>query len=504
MSRAKVYLVGAGPGDPSLLTLRALELIARADCIVYDGLVAPEILRYARPDAELVSVRKRTGDSPVKQQDIHQILLDRISQGKMIVRLKGGDPGLFGRSAEEVALCIEQNVPFEIIPGITSALAAADYCGIFLTDRESSSQLMFVTGQKAAGKIDSRLDFANMAAFGGTIVFYMAMTRLDLITAEFIRNGKNPKTPVAVIQNASTPRQRLLLSNLKNVAGDCRREGIEAPAIVILGPTAHTDARRNWFMARPLFGKRIVITRDRKGNEDFAMGLLDQGAEAVVFDTIRIVDQTQDANVQPVLSNLSAFDWIFFTSANGVRHVFSALSQMGRDARALAGPKIACIGSESARCLSEYGIRADFVPTKFTGKAMVEELAKQESLAGKKIVLLRSGIALDDLPRALTQLGSVVTDCPVYTVQSLRNDPTDLLSKLSGNRIDWITFTSSSTVRSFFEQIPLDRVAASKVRIASIGPETTRQLKDLGVRVDLEAERHTIEGLVEALKGFTE
>lgn len=504
MSKAKVYLVGAGPGDPSLLTLRAVELIASADCVVYDGLVNPQILRHARPDAERISVRKRTGDSPVDQQDIHQILLERIRQGKTIVRLKGGDPGLFGRSAEEVALCIEQRVPFEIIPGITSALAAADYCGIFLTDRDASSQLMFVTGQEAADKTDSRLDFKNMADFGGTIVFYMAMTRLDLITRTLIGHGKNPGMPVAVVQHASTPRQRLLLSNLQDVAEQCRRDRIEAPAIVIIGPTARTEARRNWFMRRPLFGKRIVITRDRQGNDSFGAMLSAQGAEAIPLDTIRIVDRTEDSEVQRTLARLRDFDWIFLTSANGVRYVLAALSRMGRDARALAGPKIACIGGESAACLAGFGVRADFVPTKFTSKAMVEELSKQESLAGQKVVLLRSGIAPDDLPKALSQLGGMVTDCPVYTVESLRQNPSDLLSRLANHKIDWITFTSSSTVRSFFEQIPLDRVAASKVRVASIGPETTRQLRDLSVRVELEAAQHTVEGLVRALTEFAE
>ena len=502
MSNAKVYLVGAGPGDPSLLTLRAVELIGQADCVVYDGLVAPQILRHARPEAELISVRKRTGDSPVDQQDIHQILLDRIGQGKTIVRLKGGDPGLFGRSAEEVALCLENQVPFEIIPGITSALAAADYCGIFLTDRDASSQLMFVTGQEAADKTDSRLDFENMAAFGGTIVFYMAMTRLDLITGTLIRHGKDSSMPVAVVQYASTPRQRLLLSNLQDVAEQCRREGIEAPAIVIIGPTARTDARKNWFMRRPLFGKRIVITRDRTGNDSFGAMLSAQGAEPIPFDTIRIIDRTEDAEVQQTLAKVSDFDWIFFTSANGVRHVFAALARMNRDARALAGPKIACIGSESAACLAGFGVVADFVPTRYTSRALVEELSQRESFAGKTVVLLRSGIAPDDLPKALSQLGGIVTDSPVYTVESSRKDPSDLLSRLDKNKIDWITFTSSSTVRSFFEQIPLDRVQASTVRIASIGPETTRQLQALSSWIDVEASRHTMEGLIEALMEY--
>jgi uroporphyrinogen-III synthase len=233
------------------------------------------------------------------------------------------------------------------------------------------------------------------------------------------------------------------------------------------------------------------------------MGLLDQGAEPIAFDTIRIIDRTQDTQVQQTLARLSTFDWIFFTSANGVRHVFAALEKIHRDARALAGPRIACIGSESASCLAEHGIRADFVPTRYTGRAMVEELSKQKSLAGKKIVLLRSGIAPDDLPRALLQLGAIVTDCPVYTVESQQNDPSGLLSQLSNNQIDWITFTSSSTVRSFFEQISPDCVRESRTRIASIGPETTRQLKNLGFRVDLEATRHTIEGLVRAMTEFT-
>ncbi len=499
MSNAKIYLVGAGPGDPSLLTLRAVELLGQAECVVYDGLVAPQILRYARPGAELISVRKRTGDSPVDQQDIHQILLDRIRQGKIIVRLKGGDPGLFGRSAEEVALCLENQAPFEIIPGITSALAAADYCGIFLTDREASSQLMFVTGQEAADKTDSRLDFANMAAFGGTIVFYMAMTRLDLITGALIRHGKDSSMPVAVVQHASTSRQRLLLSNLQDVAEQCRRDRIEAPAIVIIGPTARTEARRNWFMRRPLFGKRIVITRDRQGNDSFGAMVSAQGAEPIALDTIRILDGTQDTEVQRTLAGLSGYDWIFFTSANGVRRVFAALARMNRDARALAGPKIACIGSESAACLAGFGVVADFVPTRFTSQAMVEELSQRQSFAGKNIVLLRSGIAPDDLPRALSQLGGIVTDSPIYMVQSQRNDPSDILSRLARNKIDWITFTSSSTVRSFFEQVPLERVLASKARIASIGPETTRQLQSLSARIDLEATRHTMEGLLSAL-----
>ncbi len=501
MNKAKVYLVGAGPGDPSLLTLRAAELLGQADCVVYDGLVNPQILRFARPDAELVSVRKRTGDIPVTQQDIHQILLDQMRRGKTIVRLKGGDPGLFGRSAEEVALCLENHVPFEIIPGITSALAAADYCGIFLTDRDASSQLMFVTGQEAADKTESRLDYANMASFGGTIVFYMAMSRLDKITEGLMGHGKDPATLAAIVQHASTPRQRLLLSNLQDVAEQCRREGIEAPAIVIIGPTARTDTRKNWFMSQPLFGKRIVITRDRTGNEQFASLLSAEGAEAIAFDTIRIIDRTRETQVQQTLTQVSNFDWIFFTSANGIRYVFSALARMNHDVRALTGPKIACIGGESASCLAEFGVRADFVPTRYTSRAMVEELSKQESLAGKKIVLLRSGIAPDDLPRALIQRGAIVTDCPVYTVESQTNDPSMLLSQLSNNQIDWITFTSSSTVRSFFEPIPPDGVCASKVQIASIGSETTRQLKDLGVRVDLEAAVHTVRGMVDAMKG---
>jgi uroporphyrinogen III methyltransferase/synthase len=293
-----------------------------------------------------------------------------------------------------------------------------------------------------------------------------------------------------------------LLSNLQDVAEQCRRDRIEAPAIVIIGPTARTEARRNWFMRRPLFGKRIVITRDRQGNDSFGAMLSAQAAEPIPFDTIRIIDGTQDAEVQRTLTGLSDYDWIFFTSANGVRHVFAALARMNRDARALAGPKIACIGSESAACLAGFGVRADFVPTRFTSKAMVEELSQQESFAGQNIVLLRSGIAPDDLPRALSHLGGIVTDCPVYTVQSQRNDPKELLMQLSNNRIDWITFTSSSTVRSFFEQVPFDRVAASTARIASIGPETTRQLQALSARIDLEASRHTIEGLIEALMEF--
>ncbi|MBN1124320.1 MAG: uroporphyrinogen-III C-methyltransferase [Sedimentisphaerales bacterium] len=504
MSKGKVYLVGAGPGDETLITLRAIQVLKLSECVIYDGLANESLLNYAPPEVEKISVRKRTGPRPWTQPEIDTLLLEKAKEGKIVVRLKGGDPGLFGRAPEEAALCTQEGIPFEIVPGITAGLAAAAYSGIFLTDRDHASQVVFVTGREAATKSEEVLDYRFLSGFDGTIVLYMAMGNLDKITSQLIEGGKNPATPVAIVQNATTTKQRLLKSQLDRVAKECQEKGLGAPSIVIIGPTAVGNDQYNWFMNRPLFGKRILITRDPVGNDVFAAMLAAVGAVPIRFDAIRIIDQSESLESKEAILHLSEYDWVIFTSANGVRHAFKALHSTGKDARAFGTAKVACIGKQTADILEPFGIRADFVPTKYTSEIMAKELAETESLTGKCILLLRSGIAPKDLVEAFTSAGAKVDDIAVYTVKPNTEKNEAILEQIKAGEIDWVTFTSSSTVRSFFDQIPIQLARSTGVKIGSIGPVATQQVKDLGLEPTVEADVHTVDGLLAAIEKYEE
>jgi len=504
MNYGKVYLVGAGPGDSRLITLRAVELIKTADCVIYDGLVNPALLRYAPENAELISVRKRTGPNPANQQTVNELIIEKAQEGKRVVRLKGGDPGMFGRAPEEAKSCADAGVEFEIVPGITAGLAAAQYCGIFLSDRLHSSQVLFVTGHEAAGKEQSNIDFALLAKFTGSIVFYMAMGSLAEITAKLIENGKPADTPAAVVANATLPTQQLVKAPLSQIADECRQRQIEAPAMVMIGAAAESDARFNWFMNRPLFGQNIVITRDARGNVVFADKILAHGGNPIRFNSIEIQDLTDGNEVQRVLAAVNKYDWIIFTSANGVRFTFEALAKAGKDSRALTPAKVACIGTETAACLAQFSIKADFVPTVFTGGKLAKQLAEFTELQNSRIVLLRSAAASKDLADGLTKAGAVVEDIAVYTVVPQKNESTNLIEQIKAGRIHWLTFTSPSTAGAFFAQVSPDLINAGRVKVASIGPVTTEQLAQLNVKVHAQAQPHTIDGLVSVLMGEAE
>jgi len=504
MNYGKVYLVGAGPGDSRLITLRAVELIKTADCVIYDGLVNPALLRYAPENAELISVRKRTGPNPANQQTVNELIIEKAQEGKRVVRLKGGDPGMFGRAPEEAKSCADAGVEFEIVPGITAGLAAAQYCGIFLSDRLHSSQVLFVTGHEAAGKEQSNIDFALLAKFTGSIVFYMAMGSLAEITAKLIENGKPADTPAAVVANATLPTQQLVKAPLSQIADECRQRQIEAPAMVMIGAAAESDARFNWFMSRPLFGQNIVITRDARGNLAFADKILAHGGNPIKFNSIEIQDLTDCDEVQRVLAAVNKYDWIIFTSANGVRFTFEALAKAGKDSRALTPAKVACIGTETAACLAQFSIKADFVPTVFTGGKLAKQLAEFTELQNSRIVLLRSAAASKDLADGLTKAGAVVEDIAVYTVVPHKNESTNLIEQIKAGRIHWLTFTSPSTAGAFFAQVSPDLINAGRVKVASIGPVTTEQLAQLNVKVHAQAELHTIDGLISVLMGEAE
>jgi len=499
MNYGKVYLVGAGPGDSGLITVRAVELIKAADCVIYDGLVNTALLRYAPRGTELISVRKRTGPKPVIQQTVNELIVEKAREGKTVVRLKGGDPGMFGRAPEEAKECANAGIPFEIIPGITAGLAAAAYCGIFLSDRDYSSQVLFVTGHEAAGKEHSNLDFSFLAKFAGSIVFYMAVGNLGEITAKLIKNGKAADTPAAVVENATLPAQRFIKAQLDEIADRCLQEQVQAPAIVVIGQAAERDVRFDWFMSQPLFGQKIVITRDAHGNAVFAEKILAHGGEPIQFDSIEICDLTADEKVQTVLADLGVFDWIIFTSANGVRFTFEALAKLGKDSRSLAQAKVACIGSETAACLGQFGIRADFAPTIYTSSELANQLAESTDIEKKKIALLRSAAAAKDLAEALTKCGAIVADVGVYTVAAGNEKPTHIIEQIKSDKIGWLTFTSPSTVKAFFTHIPPELISGNRIKVASIGPVTTEQLARLNVNVSAQAQPHTIDGLIDVL-----
>jgi len=499
-NKGTVYLVGAGPGRADLITLRGAELLRQADCVIVDKLVCPELLQMVRPDAEVVHVPKRIGPGSVSQGQINRLLVEKALAGKTVVRLKGGDPCVFGRCREEATALTRAGVHFEIVPGVTAAVAAAAHTGIFLTDRDYSSQVVFVTGHEAEGKGASRIDWAWLAGFGGTIVLYMAMAKLEAIVEQLIANRMPERTPVAIVSEATSARQKLLKGSLGEIAELVRREGIGSPAIVIIGQAAESDVRLNWFMSQPLFGKRLVVTRDGYGNAEFAAKIAARAGQAIEFATMKFVSLTSRNAFVQMLGCLSRFDWVIFTSRNGVKFFFESLCSIGKDARVLARAKVAAVGVRTAETLRRYGVVADFVPDVFTTRQLALQLARLGDLRGRKIALLRSELASDELAELLRRAGGEVTDVGVYTARALRQEPGWLVEQIRQGQVDWVTFASPFTARVFFEQIPAELVNESPVRIASIGPVTSEQLGTLGVKVDIEASEHTVDGLLDAIE----
>jgi len=502
VKRGVVYLVGAGPGRADLITVRGAEVLKTADCIIYDKLANPALLAYASKDAEIIHVPKRIGKDSFTQDQINKLLIEKALAGKKVVRLKGGDPCIFGRCSEEIALLTEAGVDFEIVPGVTAAIAAAEYTGIILTDRDYSSQVVFVTGREAEGKQDSNIDWHWLAKFSGTIVFYMGMGNLGLIAEKLMANGKDKNTPTAVIADATFPTQRVVKASLEQISRKCKTEQIEPPAIVVIGAAADSNERFNWFMKKPLFGKNIVMTRDQRGNAEFAAKIISRGGNPIELATFEIKPLTQTNQFLEALSKFSKHDWIIFTSRNGVSLFFEALQKLGKDARVFGSTKVAVIGDETAATLTGFGIRPDFVPGIFTSKELAKQLAATTNLHGKKILLLRSQLASKELVELLQQVGAQIEDVAVYTAMPQQGDYDSLADKIRAGYVHWLTFASPSSAKIFFEQVSIETVNSSNARVASIGPVTSEQLTSLSVKVDITAAKHTIDGLLDAIENM--
>ena len=479
----RVHLVGAGPGDPGLLTLRAAELIAEADVILHDRLIPPEALAGARPDAEIVYVGKEGGGPQMAQEDIDRLLVERASAGAVVVRLKGGDPFVFGRGGEEALVCRAAGIPFEVVPGITAGVAAPAYAGIPVTHRDLASGVAFVTGHEDPAKPDSALDWPALAAFPGTLVFYMGVRALPRIAERLVAGGRAPAEPVAVVERGTLPGQRTLLATLADVAERAAAEGIRAPAVTVVGPVAALREQLAWLEARPLHGRTVAVTRARAQASALAARLRTLGATVVEAPAIR----TQP--LPAALPDLGAYDLLCVTSPNGAHELFARLAAADADARALAGLTVAAIGPGTARALGEHGIRPDVVPARAVAEGLVESLA---GIDMRRALIVRGREGRDVLPDALLERGAEVDIIVLYETVA---EPLDEATARAAAGADYLTFTSASTVRFFV-------AAAGSLagpRIASIGPATSAALREAGVEPDLEADPHTPDGLVAAL-----
>jgi uroporphyrinogen III methyltransferase/synthase len=485
----KVFLVGAGPGDPGLLTARALELIASAEVILYDRLVGPGALDGARPDAELLFVGKEGGGEAVPQEQTEQLLVDRALDGKRVVRLKGGDPFVFGRGGEEALTLREAGVPFEVVPGITAGVAAAAYAGIPVTHRGLASAVALITGHEDPDKPETAIDWDALAAFPGTLVFYMGVRQLPHITGSLIAAGRPSSEPVAVIESGTLPAQRTVSGTLETIADVAREQNVKPPSVTVVGAVAELTEQIAWREARPLQGRTIAVTRARAQASGLASRLQELGAQVVQAPVIR-VQAIAGAALDP-----SPYDLICLTSPNGVGHLFDRLAagEPARDARSLAHATVAAIGPGTARALEEHGIRADIVPEKFVAESLVAALA---DLPVKRALIARAAEARDVLPDALRARGAEVDVLDLYETMAEPGTPREIEAALSA---DYLTFTSSSTVRFFLAAAGVGDAISATSRIVSIGPVTSETLREHGIEPHVEAARHDIDGLIEAL-----
>jgi uroporphyrinogen III methyltransferase / synthase len=480
-----VYLVGAGPGDPGLLTARALELIAAADVIVHDRLIPATALDGARDDAQLLYAGKEGGGPSVSQEEIGRLLVEHAAAGRQVVRLKGGDPFVFGRGGEEAELLRDAGVPFEVVPGITAGVAAPAYAGIPVTHRDAASAVAFVTGHEDPDKPDTALDWTALAAFPGTLVVYMGVRTLEAIAQALIAGGRSPSQPAAIVERGTLPGQRVVVATLATIASVAAERGIRAPAISVFGQVAALHERLDWLGARPLDGRTVAVTRARAQSSGLARRLGELGANVIEAPAIRI------APLDGPAPDLTGYDLVCLTSPNGVRLLFERLRAAGRDARALAGATVAAIGPGTARTLAQHGVIADVVPERFVAEGLVEALA---GTPVTRALIARAAVARDVLPEALRERGAQVDVLELYETVS------EPLSEAQRDAIavaDYVTFTSSSTVQFFFEQA--GDGAAAHARLVSIGPITSDALRARGRAPDVEAERHDIDGLVDAL-----
>jgi uroporphyrinogen III methyltransferase/synthase len=500
-SKGTVYLVGAGPGDAGLLTLRGAELLRRADVVIYDMLVNTDLLKLAPENAELISRGSQGKPGALSQEKLNELIVAKAREGKCVVRLKGGDPYIFGRGGEEAGELAAAKIPFEVVPGVSSIVAAPNYAGIPITHREHCSTFTVLTGHEDPEKAESSLDFDEIARIPGTKIILMGLKRLRELAETLIAKGVPRETPVAIVKSGTTGHQKTISGTLANIADLAEQNKITAPAITIIGSVVSLREKLNWFEHRPLFGKRVVVTRTREQASQLARQLGELGAEVLEIPTIKISIPEAKGELVDALLDLNVYNWLVFTSPNGVTTFFDLFFKHFQDLRDIGGVRIAAVGPATAAKLRELHLQVDVMPDEALASKIAGAINKFENVENLKICLLRAEVANPDLPKAFEELGAIVDDIAVYKTVPETADVTGAAAKLCEDGADWITFTSASTVEHFHARFNLPALIKKfpQVKLASIGPETSKAIQELGLKPAIEAKLHTIEGLVQTL-----
>jgi len=500
MTKGKVTLVGAGPWDPGLLTLKGRACLEKADVILYDDLVNPSLLLYAPKEAKKINVGKRGGERSTPQEKIHRLLLKFAEEGRTIVRLKGGDPFLFGRGSEELLFLAKHRIPFEVVPGVSSAVACPAYAGIPISDRHHASSIGILTGTERPDKEFSTLRWEKLATAVDTLIVLMGVRALPKIVRELVKNGKSPATPCALIQWGTSSRQKTVTGSLKNIVRASRR--ITPPAVFVVGEVVRLRRFLNWYESKPLFGKRILVTRPKGQAEPFAKILEEKGAEVLTLPTSEIVPLGKKKDLENIFSSLHTYDWVFFSSVNGVALFLSQWENSGRSLKEISHLKIAAIGPKTRESLERGGLSVSLLPKRFTQEGLVEAIReKRIDVKGKKVLLLHAEGARTFLAVSLKRKRALVTSVFLYVSKKAKGSAKPILETLRKGDVDIITFTSSSCVEHFFEFFPAisPKVLLNGTQVASIGPVTSKRCRDFGLRVSIEAKRHTTDGLLQAI-----
>lgn len=504
MRQGMVYLVGAGPGDYKLISVKALEYIQQADTIIYDRLADNRLLSSVRKDAELIYVGKASSDHTMRQEDINQLLVDKAKAGKNVVRLKGGDPFVFGRGGEEALTLVENQISFEIVPGITSAVSVPAYAGIPVTHRGVATSFAVVTGHEDPAKAESTIKWSHLSTGVDTLVFLMGVENLPHITSKLIEHGRPADTPAAVIRWGTKPEQRVLVTTVGQAAGDVEKAGIRPPAIFIVGEVVKLREQLAWFDQRLLFGKTALVTRAREQASALTSQLEALGAQCIEAPAIKLVPPDSYAGLDEAIERLAMYNWLIFTSTNGVEYFFKHLHSRKKDSRALGNVQVAAIGAQTAAKLKEYGILADVVPLEFRAEGIVAAMEGRIQ-PGMSVLIPRALIARDLLPEKLKEMGAEVNVVPVYRTLNGDTDGEILKTKLNAGEIDLVTFTSSSTVTNLLDLLgPQGVKCLHNAKIACIGPITAGTCLEHGITPDVIAEEYTIHGMIEAIKTIYE
>ncbi len=506
VKKGKIYLVGAGPGDPGLLTLKGKECLTQADIVIYDYLANKTFLEYADDNAELIYVGKKGGCHTMKQEDINELIVKKTSEGKIVVRLKGGDPYIFGRGGEEAQELVKAGLDFEIVPGITSAIAVPAYAGIPLTHRDYTASVTFVTGHESPQKEESNIAWDKLATGSGTLVFLMGVRNISHIADNLIQYGRSADTPVAVIRRGTTVEQKTLTGTLKDIAGVAEENNMKPPAIIIVGEVVSLREELNWFEKKPLFGKKIVVTRAREQASGFLSDLTRLGAECLEFPTIKVVPPKSWEPLDKAIQSLDSYQWLLFTSVNGVKYFLMRLEELGKDVRDLKGLKIGAIGPKTAEIWKGFGIKPDLMPSEYRAEAVVECFKEQEKVKGLKILLPRAARAREILPEELKKMGAAIDVVPAYQTVKPDHDTLRIQKMLEQGDIDMVTFTSSSTVDNFVEMFEADKKNLqqwmSGINVACIGPITAKTAENKNFSVEIVPAEYTIEAFTDSIVEF--